>query len=50
MKIDISQEEAIAVVYVLTNSWTPQEMQRIVYDFIYKLEAELEKSKGEKRE
>lgn len=48
----MSHEEMKAVVHVLMNSYTPQDMQRIIYDFISRLEAELEKekTKGEKRD
>ena len=40
--IILSEEEARAVIFLLKNSWAPQEMQKLVYDLISRIEKELE--------
>lgn len=41
-QIILTEEEARAVIFLLRTSWAPQEMQKIVFNLVNRIERELE--------
>jgi hypothetical protein len=50
MKLEISREEAIALISLLRNSWAPLDMQKTIYNLVNRIERELEQAEEHKSE